>query len=57
MWLSKFHTFVSSSQTYVGEKQKSHKIMEVENFATLDEVKMNRENMRLEHGGGVSYHK
>jgi hypothetical protein len=46
MWLSKFRTFVSSTQTCVGKKQKSHKIMEVKIFATLAEVKLNRENIR-----------
>jgi hypothetical protein len=30
----------------VGKKQKTHKIIEVKIFATLDEAKMNRENIR-----------
>jgi len=32
--------------TYVGKKQKSHKIKEVEIFVTLDEVKLNGEYIR-----------
>jgi hypothetical protein len=36
MWLSKFHTFMISSQNYAGSEQKSSKIIIIQMFVILD---------------------
>jgi hypothetical protein len=46
MWLSKFHTFMISSQNYAGSKQKSSKIFIIQMFVILDKAKPNTGNIR-----------
>jgi hypothetical protein len=46
MWLSKFHTFMVSSQNYAGSRQKSYKIIIIQMFMLCDMAKHNTENIK-----------
>jgi hypothetical protein len=46
MWLSKFYTFMISSQNYAGSKHKSYKIIIIQMFVILDKAKPITENIR-----------
>jgi hypothetical protein len=53
MWLSKFHTFMISSQNYASSNQKSYKDPNVRNIGQGEA--QHRKYKRFKLGGGQAY--